>query len=38
MSLEQDKVRFVHLLRKNPRQAAPALPDSKLTVARFESL
>ena len=35
MSAEQDKARFLDLLRKNPNQAAPALPKSGFTAARL---
>lgn len=33
MALQQDKAKFVHLLRKNPQQPPPALPKTSLTVA-----
>jgi len=35
MALQQDKARFVRLLRKNPQQPAPALPKTSLTVSKL---
>lgn len=35
MALQQDKAKFVRLLRKNPQQSAPALPKTSLTVAKL---
>lgn len=35
MPRQQDKAKFVSLLRKNPQQAAPALPATSLTVAKL---
>ena len=35
MALQQDTAKFVRLLRKNPRQTAPALPKTSLTVAKL---
>lgn len=35
MALQQDTAKFVRLLRKNPQQAAPALPKTSLTVAKL---
>lgn len=35
MPVAQDKAKFVRLLRKNPQQAAPALPKTALTVTKL---
>ena len=35
MALQQDTAKFMRLLRKNPRQVAPALPKTSLTVAKL---
>lgn len=35
MTWQQEKAKFVRLLRKNPQQAAPALPTTSLTVTKL---